>query len=158
MSYQRHGGTGTRLYRIWKSMKCRCLDSSHPTYRWYGARGITVCAEWVDDFAAFRAWAESNGYADDLELDRIDVNGCYSPANCRWISHREQSLNRRDTLWADVDGERVLLMDLLNRHRIPKSSYFPHRRKGDGDRWLSERIGRKVVVSGGKTHQEHRCV
>lgn len=82
MRYELHGDTGTRLYRIWKTMKCRCNDSNHPTYKWYGARGIRVCGEWSESYISFREWAITHGYKEGLELERIDVNKGYNPDNC----------------------------------------------------------------------------
>ena len=75
MSRYTHGCTHTRLYRIWKSMKGRCYAPNWKPYANYGGRGITVCKEWRDSFENFREWALNHGYASNLELDRIDVNG-----------------------------------------------------------------------------------
>ena len=50
-----------RLYQVWSNMKARCLDQNHHAYKIYGGRGITVCAEWLHDFSAFRDWAISAG-------------------------------------------------------------------------------------------------
>lgn len=90
-----HGGTRTRLYSIWHGMVQRCEYARHKGYPDYGGRGITVCAEWRRDFAAFRTWAEAHGYAADLTLDRRDPDGHYEPGNYRWASYAEQNANRR---------------------------------------------------------------
>lgn len=90
----KHGGVGTRLYRIWANMKTRCFNSNSPMYQWYGAVGVTVCEDWMN-FANFRKWALSSGYEDSLTIERINPFGNYDPQNCTWIPLREQNKNKR---------------------------------------------------------------
>lgn len=99
-----HGGAGTRLYRIWKLMKSRCYNEHSQDFHDYGEKGITVCDEWRNDFPAFREWAASNGYADNLSIDRIDVTKGYSPKNCRWADNSTQANNKRNTIIVEING------------------------------------------------------
>ena len=95
-SSRKHGMHNTRLYRIHKSMMERCGHSGH-RHKWamyYEDRGIKVCEEWRSREVFFQ-WALTNGYADDLELDRIDNYKGYSPDNCRWVTHLVNMRNRR---------------------------------------------------------------
>ena len=122
-----HGMTNERLYREWIDIKKRCNKPYSKPFKYYGARGIAICDEWANSFKAFSAWALANGYRDELTIDRIDVNGPYSPDNCRWATKKEQGNNKRNnhmltyggktqtlTQWADeVNISRTAL-----RHRI----------------------------------------
>ena len=98
----KHGRSGSRLHRIWKNIKSRCYNPRVPSYKDYGGRGITMCPDWLGSFPAFYAWAMANGYADDLTIDRIDVNGRYAPDNCRWVTRAEQNRNTRKTKQKEV--------------------------------------------------------
>ncbi len=82
------------LYNRWRFMIRRCTNPKDERYQNYGARGIKVCEEWLE-FESFAKWALSNGYSPDLEIDRRNVDGNYEPNNCRWVTHLENSRNKR---------------------------------------------------------------
>ncbi len=105
-----HGMTETRLYRIWSAMKQRCENPNTINYKYYGAKGVCVCEEWRRDFRAFYLWAISNGYTNDLTLDRIDANKNYEPSNCRWVTRKEQQNNTSYTRLYTYNGETRSIM------------------------------------------------
>lgn len=105
-----HSGSNERLFGIWTGMKTRCYNSHICNYKDYGGRGITVCEDWRNDYAAFRDWAMANGYDEnalygECTIDRIDNDKGYSPDNCRWVSMKEQSVNKRTAVIVEIDGE-----------------------------------------------------
>lgn len=92
------------LYKVYHSMKQRCQNPNSCGFQNYGGRGISVSVEWSDSYYAFRSWAKSNGYAEGLQIDRIDVNGNYEPANCRWVSAKVNGNNQRKTIIITHEG------------------------------------------------------
>lgn len=84
-----------KLFYVWWGMKTRCYNKNNKRYKDYGARGITVCDEWLSDFEIFYTWAINSGYGRGLSIDRINNNRGYSPDNCRWVDHSTQQYNTR---------------------------------------------------------------
>ena len=91
-----HNMSNTRLYNIYSKMKYRCYNPNNDDFKDYGARGISICKEWLSGFENFYNWAITNGYNKDLSIDRIDVNGNYEPSNCRWATPTTQARNKRN--------------------------------------------------------------
>lgn len=100
----KHGKHNSRLHSLWQSMISRCTYKGDTNYKFYGARGITVCCEWRNDFMNFYNWAIENSYNDNLSIDRINTDGDYEPLNCRWVAMKEQFSNRRTTQLITVNG------------------------------------------------------
>lgn len=123
-----HHLSKTRLYRIWKAINNRCEKEKLWAYKYYGAKGIRVCPEWEKDFMSFYKWATSNGYGEDLTIDRIDNNSDYSPENCRWVSRKVQANNRSFCKMIEYNGKVQTLMQWceelnLNYKRVHSRMY-----------------------------------
>lgn len=143
-----------RLYKVWLNMKNRCYNKNNNHYKNYGERGITVCDEWKDDFQAFYDWCKSHGYEEEiresgrnnLTIDRIDVDGNYEPSNCRFITNKENCLNKRNTM---SDEERYKICPICGKNftvkkrnqqqtcsakcgQIIKKMHYEHERNLDG--------------------------
>lgn len=117
------------LYKLWGSMKKRCLNPKHPSWKDYGGRGIAVCSEWME-YLPFYEWAKSSGYKQGLSLDRIDVNGDYSPENCRWADYVQQANNRRNTPRVLFNGQMIPVSDLTKHLGILQGTVARRIRQG----------------------------
>lgn len=89
----KHGMSNNKTYHVWANMKKRCLNSKHKDFPAYGGRGITVCEKWMKSFNNFLL--DMGEAPPNTSLDRINVDGGYTPENCRWASFTEQSFNQR---------------------------------------------------------------
>lgn len=100
----RHGLSREKAYSIWNAMMSRCYNSNSKSYCNYGQRGIAVCEAWHDP-SVFVEWSKRSGYKEGLTIDRIDVNGNYSPENCRWIPRSEQMSNMSTNHLVEFGGK-----------------------------------------------------
>lgn len=103
-----HSMTGTPEYLAWIHMKGRCYNESNRKFKDYGGRGIRVCDRWRESFEAFYEDMGKKPFS-SASLDRIDVNGDYSPANCRWTSAKVQARNKRHHRIVQLKGDRMPL-------------------------------------------------
>lgn len=90
----RHNKSGMREYNVWVSMKQRCKNEKSKDFKYYGARGIKVCARWDASFEAFLS--DMGPRPTKLHsIERVDVDGDYEPSNCVWATAAQQSINKR---------------------------------------------------------------
>lgn len=101
-----------RVYRIWQGMKGRCYNKNDRKYKYYGAKKVSVCDEWINSFPAFYNWAIANGYKDNLTIDRINANGDYCEKNCRWVGYSEQNNNKRDNLLLTYNNNPITVKEI----------------------------------------------
>lgn len=116
-----HGGSYRSEYTSWSKIKRRCLVPEDPAYRYYGARGITMCARWRDSFENF--------YADmgpkptpKHSVERIDNNGNYEPRNCTWATAIEQGNNRRNSRKVEIFGRVQTVAQWAREFGVPRQA------------------------------------
>ena len=144
------GDAHRATYATWTSMRARCLSVDHPAYYKYGARGITICQRWLESFESFLADMGIRPFP-GAELDRRDNAGNYSPSNCRWVTTKENSRNRRcvrivDTpiglmpTWKAVElsGLSRSVIDARVRYKWSASNLFNPLRKSSTSKVINE--------------------
>jgi len=118
-SHTTHGMTKTRVYAIWKGMHQRCKNPNNIAYPDYGLRGIVVLPEW-DRFETF---FEDMGYPPKGgTLERIDNDGPYAKANCRWATHKEQATNKRSNRVIGAFGRVQTIQQWATEYNLPLST------------------------------------
>lgn len=126
-----HKMSNTSPYDIWVSMIRRCTNPRSRDYSNYGARGITVCQEWLD-YPAFYEWMMEHGYENGLSLDRVNNNEGYSPENCRLVTMRVQQQNKRNSIIVTYNGVTKPLIEFGRQFNIPyQTIYYRHRHNRD---------------------------
>ena len=130
-----HGMSNSKLYYIYRSMLNRCFSPKVKEYKYYGARGITVCNEWKNDFMSFYKWAMANGYEEGLTIERIDINGNYCPKNCKWIPKKQQNRNKSSNHFVTYQGKTFCLAEWEEKTGIKQPTIRRRLRYG----WSVER-------------------
>lgn len=128
-----HGKTGSRVYNVWARMIQRCTDTKDAAYIHYGGRGIAVCSRWKS-FENFLA--DMGDPPPKYTIDRIDVNGNYELANCRWATRKTQNRNTRRNHLLTLNGETLCLAEWSERLRIP----IPTIKQRLGKNWPTEKV------------------
>ena len=84
------------LCGTWQQMIERCYNPNHISFKNYGARGVKVCERWLNKETGYKAFVSDIGdRPEGMTLDRIDNDGDYTPANCKWSTWKEQHANKR---------------------------------------------------------------
>lgn len=141
------------LYNRWYRMKRRCFDPNNKDYKDYGGRGITICDEWLN-FDNFCMWALENGYAANLTIERIDVNGNYEPNNCKWATLLEQANNKRRNHFIEYNGKKLTISQWARELNIQPTLIQSRIKKGlPVDKILSTKVRnrQKLITFNGKT-------
>lgn len=105
-----HGLSKTKEYQVWYNIKRRCYSQKDEAYKYYGARGIKMCDEWLNSFEEFYKWIKANKTSESQSIDRIDNDGDYSPENCRMADAKTQTNNRRRCRYFTFNGKTQTLM------------------------------------------------
>ena len=144
-SLEKHGitsGGKPRTFVIWNGMKARCLNPKSTSYPNYGGRGIRICDQWLN-FENFHYWAISNGYRDDLEIDRIDNDGNYCPENCRWVTKEFNRSHQSKTRNIEILGVTENLSSLCRDVGMSKRTAYKYLKNGEG--FLKEKIKERFL-------------
>jgi hypothetical protein len=139
-SYSGGSGIRTREYRAWEAAKRRCFNPRDQKYPDYGARGITMCEEWRDDYSAFLR--DMGRAPEKCTIDRIDVNGHYEPGNCRWATPKEQVNNRRGFKRFVFEGNEYNDTEFAAFLGRDQELVSWHRRKGRSPEEIAARLRR----------------
>lgn len=95
----------SKLKNTYYEIKSRCYNEKNNAFKYYGGKGIEVCDEWINDPNSFQEWALSNGYAENLTIDRINSDQNYCPDNCRWITRAENTRRASTKYSLTVDNQ-----------------------------------------------------
>ena len=140
-----HGMAKTKIYAIWRGIESRCKNKNQIAYSDYGGRGIK------NEWGSFEDFYADMGptYREGLTIDRTDNNGNYCKSNCRWTSYKEQSRNRRNNVWLEFNGERMLQDDWAEKLNISPAGLLRRLKVWPLERALTEKNGISKIGGSG---------
>ena len=100
-----HGKTHSPLYFVWVGIRQRCNNPKSKSYKYYGAKGVTICSEW-DKFIVFYKWAKVNGWRKGMHVSRKGDKGNYTPLNCT-IKTPLKNLAERNKKHGKLTGNQI---------------------------------------------------
>lgn len=154
LKLKRGGLSRSREYQAWNNMIRRCHDPKNSKYLYYGGSGISVCERWRSSFQDFLA-DMGNRPSPAHSIDRIDRTGNYEPGNCRWTTIHIQMRNRRNNIYATIDGVTMTLAEWGRRygktksmiwHRINKMGMTPEQAITSPSRYGNSRPSKEAAM------------
>ena len=149
-----HSWKNDRIGKIFSGMKSRCYNPNEKDYKYYGKKGVRICEEWLKNPAAFEEWALSNGYKDNLTIDRIDANKDYCPENCRWISLMDNAKYKTSTKMLWVDGESHTGREWAKILKLGPNTINTMRRNNSIDKVMEFSRRRKQDITKNRTNNQ----
>lgn len=137
-----------RILKIFGGMKQRCYNKFDVSYNMYGAKGIKICNEWLNDPSKFERWSLENGYAENLTIDRKDPSKDYCPENCRWVTSTINSKYKSTTKLLFVDDIGLSLRDwsaYLGRSNHFMSDYLKTHNEKEAIRMIKKCIDKSGI-------------
>lgn len=144
-------------YRAWQSMKTRCYNPNCHQYPNYGGRGIVVCDRWLEKPNGFKNFYDDMGDRPEgrtpngipiYSLDRIDVDGPYSPENCRWGNLVIQNNNRRATRYVEAFGKKQSITEWALELGMSRGAICQRYQKGEKGEYSLRPIDKKKIHRG----------
>lgn len=145
-NFKKHGDKGSKEYSAWIRMKGRCLSKTNAKYKRYGARGITVCEKWIDDYPQF---LKDMGRCPPgkTSIGRIDNDGNYEKKNCRWEDNKQQSNNRSTSITKSYRGEQLTIKGIAEFYDLPYNTILARHHAGWSTKDIIEKPIRKIKTT-----------
>lgn len=127
---RKHGLSEHALYNTWADMINRCYKPNSKGYPSYGARGVRVCGEWLNDPSKFIEWVMALGWKPGLTVDRINSDGNYDPSNVRVADRITQANNTSRNIYLEVNGERRTVAEWAKIKGLPYGTLVSRLQRG----------------------------